>query len=312
MLRTLPLLLALALTACDKGGADSGGATAASPDRPDNTGGPGDFGGPGGDQGDDSGIDGGASGDDTDRGGDSGDPGVGPGDDGGDDGGGEDTAPAGPEPPLGQTSGGSGGGDYPSATSTSADGSDYQLLAPGGSSSGSALCLLIVISGTEGASTMMSNMRQVAPYFGMGDCLVAVLDGRYASAEDGAAVLDDLRALYDVDNDRTWLLSESAGTRAGLELGLELRQSWFAAYWANDVNASGTPALHADALGFAPWGNAGPGGDWPDAEAIVAGMEDAGYRLPSDAPYSGPGSDSHGSTDQFLSAVDFFADKRRE
>ena len=159
---------------------------------------------------------------------------------------------------------------------------------------------------------MMSNMRQVAPYFGLEDCLVAVLDGRTTSASDGAAALDGLRGLYDVDNDRTWLLSESAGTSAGLELGLGLRQSYFAAYWANDVNAAGAPALDAGALGFAPWGNAGPGGDFVDAESIVSGIADAGYRLPADAPYSGPGADSHGSTDQFLAAVDFFADKRRE
>jgi len=159
---------------------------------------------------------------------------------------------------------------------------------------------------------MMSNMKQVAPYFDLGDCLVAVLDGTSSDADDGAAVLDDVRSSYDVDNDQTWLLSESAGTRAGLELGLSLRQSYFAAYWANDVNAADVPALNAAALGFAPWGNAGPGGDLPDANSIVEGMRDAGYQLPSDAPYSGPGSDTHGSSDQFLAAVSFFAGKRRD
>ena len=142
-------------------------------------------------------------------------------------------------------------------------------------------------------------------------CLVAVLDGTRASAADGAAVLDAVRADYDVDNDRTWLLSESAGTREGLVLGLDTRQAWFAAYWANDVNTASTPARTAADLGFAPWGNAGPGGDLANATAIVDGMRTAGYQLPSDAPYSGTGSTTHGSTDQFLAAVSFFSDKRR-
>ena len=81
--------------------------------------------------------------------------------------------------------------------------------------------------------------------------------------------------------------------------------SWFAAYWANDVNAVATPSQTAAELGFAPWGNAGPSGDLRNANAIVAGMSDAGWQLPSDAPYSGSGSTTHGSTDQFLAAVDF-------
>ena len=224
-----------------------------------------------------------------------------------------DTAPpTGIEPPLGETSNGSGGADASSSTALSAGGSSYLLLAPSGSASADTLCFLLVYSGTEGSTGMMSNMRQVAPYFGMEDCLVAVLDGTTSDAADGAAVLDDVRASFDVDNDRTWLLSESAGTREGLALGFDLRQSYFAAYWANDVNAAAAPALTADDLGFAPWGNSGPGGDLPDANTIVDGMRDAGYRLPSDAPYSGSGSTTHGSSDQFLAAVDFFADKRRE
>jgi hypothetical protein len=141
-----------------------------------------------------------------------------------------------------------------------------------------------------------------------------VLDGKqyYGNGSAGATVLDDVRAKYDVDNDRTYLLSESAGTSAGLQLGLGLRQSYFAAYWANDVNASGTPAKTAGELGFAPWGQAGPGGDFPDAEAIVSGMQAAGYRLPNPAPYSGPGSQSHGDTQQFLEAASWFQGKTRQ
>jgi len=215
------------------------------------------------------------------------------------------------EPPLDSSSGGSGGSDHPSSASLEVSGVSVWLLAPSGVSGRSSVPLLMVISGTEGSQTMMSNMVQVAPYFGLGDALVAVLDGRYASASDGAVVLDGLRESYDVDNDRTWLLSESAGTRVGLQLAFHERPSWFAAYWANDVNASDEPSVHADQLGFAPWGNAGPGGDWPDAQAIVAGMSDAGWQLPADAPYSGAGSDTHGSTDQFLAAVEFFSGKER-
>ncbi len=215
------------------------------------------------------------------------------------------------EPPLGATSGGSGGSDHPTGDSASAGTVTYQLLAPNGSSSAHAVPLLLVISGTEGSSAMMSNMRQVAPAYGMDDAVIAVLDGRTASASDGATVLDALRAAYDVDNDRTWLLSESAGTAAGLELALQLRQSWFAAAWFNDVNARSTPAQTAAELGVTPWANAGPGGDQPDADAIIDALDAAGYHLPADAPYSGHGADTHGSTQQFLAAAAFFADKTR-
>ena len=216
------------------------------------------------------------------------------------------------EPPFGGTSGGDGGADAPSSTSVTVGGTTYKLLAPTGSAAGRAVPLLIVISGTEGADTMMSNMRQVARYAHLDDALIAVLDGRSTRLADATAVLDDVRADFDVDNDRTWLLSESAGTAVGLQLGLDARTSFFAAYWANDVNARGTPSHTAAELGVAPWGNAGPGGDQPDADAIVAGMRDAGWQLPADAPYSGPGSETHGSTDQFLEAVSFFHDKVRE
>lgn len=214
------------------------------------------------------------------------------------------------EPPLGETSGGSGGAAHPNGTAMQASGADYILIAPS-AATGSGVPLLIVYSGTEGSNVMTYNMLQLAPAYGMGDALVAVLDGRFSSADDGAAVIDALRADYDVDNDRTWLLSESAGTVAGLELGFEVRQSYFAAFWANDVNARGEPRDDAATLGFTPWGNAGPGGDLPDANAIVDAMAAAGYDLPADAPYSGAGAETHGSVEQFLTAVDFFADKSR-
>lgn len=234
------------------------------------------------------------------------------GDTGADTGGDTDTSEdAALDPPLGGTSGGSGGADAPSSTTMSAGGTSYRLLAPTGSARGSAVPLLLVISGTEGADAMMANMRQVAPYYGLEDALVAVLDGRSADGDDGFAVLGAVRAAFDVDNDRTWLLSESAGTAAGLDLAFDVAPTYFAAYWANDVNARATPSVDAAALGFVPWGNAGPGGDQADADAIVEGMRRAGWSLPADAPYGGAGADTHGSTEQFLAAVDFFADKAR-
>jgi hypothetical protein len=161
---------------------------------------------------------------------------------------------------------------------------------------------------------MTQNLLSVAGPVGLSGFVFAVLDGveHNGDGEAGARVLDEVRADYDIDNDATVLLSESAGTTAGLELGLRLRQSFFAAYWANDVNSSATPALDAEALCFAPYGNAGPGGDWPDANALVEGMRTAGYRVPPPAPYDGPGCDTHGSPDQFMAALGWFVGKTRD
>ncbi|TET33820.1 MAG: hypothetical protein E3J72_15875 [Planctomycetota bacterium] len=205
-----------------------------------------------------------------------------------------------PDLPFGESSGGSGGGSASGAT----------LITP--SSSSGPIPLMIVYSGTEGASMMAQNIQQLRGMVGLSGVLFAVLDGKSASASQGASVIDALRAGYDIDNDKMYLLSESAGTRSGLELGFGLRQSYFAAYWANDVNASATPAKTAADLGFAPHGNAGPGGAYAAANAIVEGMRNAGYRLPSDAPYSGPGSSVHGGTDQFVAAMQWFAGKSRQ
>jgi len=77
------------------------------------------------------------------------------------------------------------------------------------------------------------------------------------------------------------------------------------------VNASDAPTQTAAQLGFAPWGQAGPGGDMTDAAAIVAGMQAAGYRLPSPAPYAGPGSGMHGSLEQLVAAIGWFPGKTR-
>jgi hypothetical protein len=216
------------------------------------------------------------------------------------------------EPPAGGSSGGTGGGAAAGESRMTAEGGiTYRIIAPGG---GGPLPLMIVYSGTEGGGTMTNNLLQVADFTGTGGFVFAVLDGVQYNGDGhaGELVLDEVRAQYDIDNDRTYLLSESAGTTAGLELGLTLRQSYFAAYWANDVNAQRQPSLAADALGFAPFGNAGPGGDFADAEAIVAGMDAAGYRTPEPSPYDGPGSGTHGDPNQFVAALQWFPGKSRQ
>lgn len=217
-------------------------------------------------------------------------------------------------PPLGGSSNGSGGPAAPSGKLVQSGGISFVLIVPSSYTPGARNRAMIIYSGTEGANVMASNMLSVGPAMGLGDVIVAVLDGKtyFGNGQAGATALDYLRAKYNVDNDRTYLLSESAGTSAGLKLGLQLRQSYFAAYWANDVNASATPVKSAAQLGFSPWGNAGPGGQFTAANAIVAGMKSKGYRLPPDAPYSGPGASQHGNTQQFMAALKFFGGKSRK
>jgi hypothetical protein len=161
---------------------------------------------------------------------------------------------------------------------------------------------------------MTNNLVGVGPSTGTDGFIRAVLDGVVYNGDGaaGATVLDDVRSKYDVDNDRTYLLSESAGTTSGLQLGFHLRESYFAAYWVNDVNATDAPAQTAAQIAFAPWGQVGPGGDFTDANSIVAAMQTAGYRLPSPAPYNGTGSGTHGDPNQFIAAVSFFPGKTRQ
>ena len=214
-------------------------------------------------------------------------------------------------PPIGESSHGTGGPVPVNGAVQQAGGVSYRLLVP--SAPAQPTPLMIVFSGTEGGQNMTSNLQQVAEYTQTDGFIRAVLDGvtYYENGAAGATVLDDLRAKYDIDNDRTYLLGESAGTRASLELGFELRQSYFAAFWANDVNASAVPVQNANQLGFAPWGQAGPGGAFALAQAIVDAMAAAGYQLPNPAPYAGAGAGSHGSTEQFLAAMAFFPGKVR-
>lgn len=214
-------------------------------------------------------------------------------------------------PPLGGSSMGQGGGGAAGDVKQTGTGVEYRLIAPG---TPGKTCLFIVYSGVEGGATMTQNLLMVADFTGNGDCIFAVLDGKTynGDAQAGADALDDVRGAYDIDNDRTYLLSESAGTSAGLELGLQLRQSYFAAYWANDVNATGTPQLTVAELGFPPWGNAGPGGQFDAANAIIDGMTAAGYRIEEPAPYDGPGAGTHGDTNQFIAALQWFPGRSRQ
>jgi poly(3-hydroxybutyrate) depolymerase len=189
----------------------------------------------------------------------------------------------------------------------------YRLIVPSSYSPGTPTPLLVVYSGTEGGAQMTQNLMAVAPSTGTSGFIEAVLDGvtYYGDGTAGATVLDAVRAAYDVDNDRTYLLGESAGTSAAEQLGFHLRESWFAAYWANDVNNADAPAQPASAIGFAPWGQVGPGGETAIADQIVQAMQSAGYRLPSPAPYNGPGAGTHGDPNQFIAAVGWFPGKSR-
>jgi poly(3-hydroxybutyrate) depolymerase len=197
---------------------------------------------------------------------------------------------------------------------TQAGSVSYRLIVPSSYAPGVPTPLLLVYSGTEGGAAMTQNLMSVGPVTGTQGFLRAVLDGVQYNGDGnaGATVLDAVRAQYDVDNDRTYLLGESAGTSAAETLGFALRPSYFAAYWANDVNQVATPGQDASALGFAPWGQVGPGGQQAIAQQIVDGMAAAGYRLPDPAPYAGAGAGMHGSTPQFLAAMEWFPGKTRQ
>ncbi len=216
-------------------------------------------------------------------------------------------------PPAGASSGGSGGAAPVAGAVQSAQGVSYRLVVPG-SYKGAATPLLIVFSGTEGDAVMAQNLISLGQLTSTGGFVRAVLDGvaTNGNGQAGATVLDAVRAKYNIDNDRTYLIGESAGTTAALALAFHLRQSSFAAYWANDVTAAATPAKNASALGFAPWGQAGPGGNVADATAIVNGMQASGYRVPTPAPYSGAGANQHGSPDQFIAALSWLPGKSRQ
>jgi hypothetical protein len=216
-------------------------------------------------------------------------------------------------PPFGGASGGSGGKAPVAGTVQQAGVVTFRLIVPASYSASRPTPLLVVYSGTEGGAQMTSNLITIGPQTGMDGFVCAVLDGVQYNGDGGAGalVLDAVRAAYNIDNDRTYLLGESAGTTAAFGLGFHLRQSYFAAYWANDVNAVDAPAENASALGFAPNGQVGPGGQVAIAQKIAASMVAAGYRVPNPAPYNGPGANQHGSPEQFVAALSWFPGKSR-
>jgi hypothetical protein len=221
------------------------------------------------------------------------------------------------DPPGGRSSGGSGGSPAKGSSMRTASGVGYVLIAPKPAPAASAAKLpcMIAYSGADGSRAMAAALLSLADETGIGGYVIAVLDGRkynhigvtdYTGGHDGAAALDDLRAKYDCDNDRTYLFSESAGSAAAFHLGFEIRQSYFAAFWANDValgDLEPAPDQRADALHFAPWGNVGPGGALAKAQSIVASMAAAGYRVPPPAPYDGPGANAHGDPAQLAAGL---------
>ena len=215
-------------------------------------------------------------------------------------------------PPFGDSSKGSGGPAPVAGTTAQAGGITYRLIVP--PSPAKPAPLLVIYSGTEGGAQMTMNAKSVGPLTKTDGFLVAVLDGVTYNGNGmaGATVLDDVRAKYDIDNDRTYLLGESAGTTAAFALGFHLREAWFAAYWANDVNAVDGPATPAAALGFAPSGQVGPGGQLATAQQIVMKMQTAGYQVSMPAPYNGPGSTTHGDPQQFIAAMTWFPGKTRK
>jgi hypothetical protein len=224
-----------------------------------------------------------------------------------------DAPPAGAvDPPLGGSSKGTGGAAPVAGSTLMAQGITFRLIVPA-AYAGAPTPLIVVFSGTEGGATMTQNLTSLGPTTKTDAMIRAVLDGvtYNGNGQAGATVLDEVRAKYNIDNDRTYLMGESAGTTAALKLGFHLRQSSFAAYWANDVNASDAPEKNATALGFAPHGQAGPGGDLGDATSIVTAMKKAGYRVPTPTPYDGPGSTQHGNPQQFIAALTFVSDKNR-
>jgi hypothetical protein len=159
---------------------------------------------------------------------------------------------------------------------------------------------------------MAQNLRQLSSMTGIGNHVIAVLDGRSTRAADGAAVLEQLRKWYKVDNDQQKVLTESAGTREGLTFALRSNQQDIAATWANDPVAVVAPNQQASALGFTPYGSAGAGQqasrDVQNANSIVNGMQQKGYN--TKAPYIDPNS-GHGTVNGLIEGLKYLRDKKR-
>ena len=125
-------------------------------------------------------------------------------------------------------------------------------------------------------------------------------------------VWNSVRKLFDVDNDRTWLFSEGKGTKEALSFAFEHQPAALAALWINDPAVSATPRHTTVQLGVTPWVNVGPGGNLRCAETLINAVCRAGYRVPLEAPYAGPGAHRFGTVAQFMSGLVFLSDKVRQ
>ena len=239
-------------------------------------------------------------------------------------------APAG-TPPRGGSSGGTGGQAGLNGDRIDRAGVEYYMFVPA-NYNGAPTPFLFVFTGVEGAvqqslGSLVSPLpgetdflKIWIPQVGLSNFIIAIVDSPAYSlkgvkdaalADVGAKVIDDVRSLYNIDNDRSNLLGESMGTSAGETMGFHLRQGWWASYYLNDVVKVDAPAQTAAQLGYAPWSQVGPGGAYNTANSLVANLRTAGYQLPAVAPYNGVGSNMHGSPDQLMEAYRFFAGKVR-
>jgi hypothetical protein len=169
-----------------------------------------------------------------------------------------------------------------------------------------------VFSGVEGKSAMAQNIRQLAATTGVGNHIIAVLDGRSATAQDGVDVLTQLRGWYNVNNNAVKVLTESAGTREGLTYALRTGQADVCSTWANDPVAVVTPSKTAAELGFTPSGSAGAGqqaqNDVTRARQIVDGMKNKNYQTKD--PYIDPNS-GHGTVQGLIEGLKYLATKTK-
>lgn len=231
------------------------------------------------------------------------------------DGGGSDRALAAIQPPRSASSRGSGGGTAPTGSFVTVGAVQYALIVPSAYRATQATPLVIVLAGAQGAAALSNALLLNAASVGPSGAIIAVVDALlYVDAAGAAAqMLDDVRARYNVDNDRTYLLGDAEGVAAAFELGLQRRQSWFAALWGNDLVAVplSRPARSAAEVGVAPWANVSPGGLTVFARQVIAALRAGGYRLPDDAPYGGSGAATRGSAAAQQAALRFFANKVR-
>lgn len=232
------------------------------------------------------------------------------------DGGGSDRAASAIQPPRGASSRGSGGGTAPTGSFVTVGAVQYALIVPSAYRANQPAPLVVVVAGAQGAAALANALLLNAASVGPSGAILAVVDAMiYVDAAGAAAqTLDDVRARYNVDNDRTYLLGDAEGVAAAFELGLQRRQSWFAALWGNDLVAVplSRPARSAAEVGVAPWANVSPGGLTVFARQVVAALREGGYRLPQDAPYGGSGATTRGSVAAQQAALRFFADKVRQ